>query len=447
MARSQPKPPPTHYQILQVHPAAPLELITAAYWRLVSQVHTAGRSDKAAEIAVYHLTCSYQVLANHQSRLEYDTSVGIEVRPGAPPLPAHPRTSWLSSLLSTPPPAEAGDTDVDYYELLRLDPLANPGIVAAAYHVMQNHYFRLVEKAGVSRELVDLLAESYEVISDARRRKEYDRSRKARRRALARAVKLAMQVERNGASANGRDDTTAGPADRAVNPSEGSPGAVKRSKATSRRRSASSGGQRATIRPDAPPGTHSDPEPASIKVARSLALGSATVLRLGGKQSYRLARKTSQLLRNVLVDDDEEVPVSVIDLTPMEEEALLERLSSFPDAALPSETKPKAYGSGALAHLSIVEGPGFGTTFDVDAVPCTLGEDDACDITLPGLALQQARLLHRDGQFVLFSLTDEPRTSIHGDSVAWAVLEDGDSFAVGPYLLKFESPSLTAAAH
>jgi hypothetical protein len=160
-----------------------------------------------------------------------------------------------------------------------------------------------------------------------------------------------------------------------------------------------------------------------------------------------LARKASSLLRNVLVDDDEEVPVSVIDLTPEEEEALLDRLSSFPDATLPSETQPRASRSGALAHLSIVDGPGFGTTFDVDAVPCTLGEDDACDITLPGLALQQARLLHRDGQFVLFSLTDEPKTSIHGNSIAWAVLGDGDSFAVGPYLLKFESPSLAAAAH
>ena len=448
MARSQPKPPPTHYQILQVHPAAPLELITAAYWRLVSQVHTAGRSDKAAEIAVYHLTCSYQVLANHQSRLEYDSSMGIEVRPGAPPIPPHPRTSWLSSLLSTQPPAETGDSDVDYYELLRLDPLANPGIVAAAYQVMQNHYFRLVEKAGVSRELVGLLAESYEVISEARRRKEYDRSRKARRRALARAGKAAVQVERNGGSTNGRHDITAEPTDRRVDSDEGSPGAVKRSKGASRRRSAlSSPGQSATVRPDATSEAHSDPEPASIKVARSLALGSATVLRLGGKHSFRLARKTSQLLRNVLVDDDEELPVSVIDLTPVEEEALLERLSSFPDSALPSETQPKAYGFGALAHLSIVEGPGFGTTFDVDTVPCTLGEDDACDITLPGLALQQARLLHRDGQFVLFSLTDEPRTSIHGDSVAWAVLEDGDSFSVGPYLLKFESPSLAAAAH
>jgi len=446
MARSQVKPPPTHYQILQVHPAAPLELITAAYWRLVSQVHTAGRSDKAAEIAVYHLTCSYQVLANHQSRLEYDSSLGIEVRPGAPSIPAHPRTSWLSSMLSSKPPVEAEEADVDYYELLRLDPLANPGIVAAAYLVMQNHYFRLVEKAGVSRELVDLLAESYEVIADARRRKEYDRSRKARRRALARAGAQATQLERNGASANGRHGTPGKPADASVDSREGSPGPVKRPKRTVRRGSTANG-QSVTVRSNALPAeAPSDPEPASIKIARSLALGSATAIRFGGKHSINLARKASQMLRNVLVDDDDEVPVAVIDLTPQEEEALLERLSSFPEAALPSETQPKASQFGALAHLSIVEGPGFGTTFDVDAVPCTLGEDDGCDITLPGLALQQARLLHRDGQFVLFSLTDEPKTSIHGDSVAWAVLEDGDSFEVGPYLLKFESPSLAAAA-
>ena len=83
----------------------------------------------------------------------------------------------------------------------------------------------------------------------------------------------------------------------------------------------------------------------------------------------------------------------------------------------------------------------------MDSIPFTVGEDDACDITLPGLALQQARLLHRDGQFVLFSLTDEPKTSIHGDSVAWAVLESGDSFEMGPYVLKFESASVPAGAH
>jgi curved DNA-binding protein CbpA len=438
MTRSQSKPPPTHYQILQVHPAAPLELITSAYWRLVSQVHTAGRSDKAAEVAVYHLTYSYQVLANHRSRLEYNHSLGIPEQSGIPPIPAHPRTSWLSSLLSSERPrVEADFPDVDYYELLRVDPLANPGIVAEAHVVMRNHYLRLVEKAGVSRDLIDLLTEGYEVIYDPKRRREYDRSRKARRRAQARA---AAHARRDAASVNGQHPPLE--QDIQTETSARSPAEAKRSR--SKRAPEEPGGESAsqlTTSGEGAAGTPRDAEPLSIKLARSLAVGSAAA----GKHSVNFARKASQTLRNLIVDDDEEVPVSVIELTPAEEEALLERLSTFPDAPLPSETQPNPAGNGVLAQLSIVEGPGFGTTLDIEAVPCTLGEDDSCDITLPGLARQQARLLHRDGQFVLFSLTDEPKTTIHGDSIAWAALEDGDSFSVGPYLLKFQVPSLTAA--
>src|SRR3546814_15527634 len=69
---------------------------------------------------------------------------------------------------------------------------------------------------------------------------------------------------------------------------------------------------------------------------------------------------------------------------------------------------------------SLIGGPGLGSAFDVSAVPFTLGEDEGCDIARPGLAAEQARLLHRNDQFVLYSLTDEPKTSIHGDSIAWA---------------------------
>jgi len=432
MARPQAKPPPTNYQILQVHPAAPLDLITAAYWRLVSQVHTAGRSDKAAEIAVYHLTRSYQVLANPQTRSEYDSSIGIPAQPGAPHLPVHPRASWMSSFLSGKPDmTELGGDDVDYYELLRLDPLANAGIAAEAYLVMRNYYLRLIERAGASRELIDLLAEGFEVVSDAKRRREYDRNLKARRRAAS--AKPAIVNGRHAAAAQKRGkDTDSGEefAERLTRP-----------KRTARARTATNGrGPAARSSPKVQPSdAHDVVEPASIKIVRSLASG----LRLGGKHSISLARKASQTLRDVLVDD-REAPVSVIDLTPKEEEALLERLSSFPDTVVPSETKPKASRSGVLARLSIIDGPGLGRSFDVDSVPFTLGEDDVCDITLPGLALQQARLLHRDGQFVLFSLTDEPKTSIHGNAVAWAVLENGDSFEIGPYQLTFEAATLAA---
>ena len=65
-------------------------------------------------------------------------------------------------------------------------------------------------------------------------------------------------------------------------------------------------------------------------------------------------------------------------------------------------------------------------------------------MVLPGLAAQQARLLHQNGHFILYSLSDEPRTSVHGESVTWAVLQDGDSFEIGPYQLRFDSVSMPA---
>ena len=61
-------------------------------------------------------------------------------------------------------------------------------------------------------------------------------------------------------------------------------------------------------------------------------------------------------------------------------------------------------------------------------------------------APEQARLLHRNGQFVLYSLTDEPQTTIHGDSIAWAVLQDGDSFEMVPYSLRFDAATVSAAS-
>jgi curved DNA-binding protein CbpA len=424
---------PTHYQILQVHPAAPLDLITAAYWRLVSQIHMAGRSDKAAEVAVYHLTRSYETLANAQSRMEYDKSLGLPLHPGVPVLPPGQRSSWMGSFLPGRPAAEPEEY-IDYYELLRLDPAANPGIAAEAYLVMRNYYLRLVEQTGASRELVNRLVEGYEIICDPKKRREYDRTRKAKRRIPSRAGTARSARGRTAAPPTAREqlvESTGVPADEEITTP----------KAPARRQPHINGHKSAEAgragEPAAPPG---NVEPLSFKVARSLAAGSASLF----EHSFNFARKASKTVRGAIVEDEEAISISVMELTPDEEEALLERLSSVPGSE-PSETQPPSSGSGVLGQLSIVEGPGFGRTFDIDAVPLTLGTDDACDITLPGLAAQQARLLHRNGQFVLFSLTDEPKTTIHGNSVAWGVLEDGDSFQVGPYVLKFDSAALTVA--
>jgi hypothetical protein len=145
-------------------------------------------------------------------------------------------------------------------------------------------------------------------------------------------------------------------------------------------------------------------------------------------------------VRDALLDVE---PLAGDGLSPDEERVLIDRLSSVPNS-LPVETSPPASASGLLASLTVIDGPGLGTAFEITAVPFTLGEDEGCDLALPGLAAEQARLLHRNGQFVLYSLTDEPRISIHGDSIAWAILHEGDSFEMGPYRMRFEAASVAA---
>jgi len=182
-------------------------------------------------------------------------------------------------------------------------------------------------------------------------------------------------------------------------------------------------------------------EGATLRAVQSLALGSASVLAKGGGKSLAAVKKASQLLRNILLDVE---PQTEDGLSPQEEEALLERLSQMPESVNAVESVPRTIRIGPLARLTLIGGPGLGREFEVEAVPFTLGDDPGCDVALPGLAAQQARLLHQNGHFILYSLSDEPATSVHGESVTWAVLQDGDSFEIGPYQLRFGSASLPA---
>ena len=483
MARSPSKAGPTHYQILQVHPAAPLDLITAAYWRLVGQAQAA-TPDKASEVAVYHLTRSYQVLADSHSRAEYDVFLGIPSDQLPPQVPKRRKSSWVSAIWQTEPgSAAAEDPGVDYYELLRLDPLANPAIIAEAYTSMRNCYLRLVELGKVTPALVDLLEEAHEVISDPEKRRQYDRARK----------KAKPSISSNGARAANPENSNGGPikgqcAEAPASSSDGtgrrkgsSPAKVNRNRAKDESGASKAiraktqlgtkpvGKSRSVVHQEgkaaAEPSKRGDkatalkPVPeraaddngrsshgtaqnagadagATLRAVQSLALSSASALARGGKNSISVVGKASQMLRNIFLDVE---PQTEDGLSPEEEEALLERLSQMPEATDPADPEPRSMRTGPLARVTLIGGPGLGREFEVEAVPFTLGEDAGCDIALPGLAAQQARLLHQNGHFILYSLSDEPGTSIHGESVNWAVLQHGDSFEIGPYQMRFDS--------
>jgi len=154
---------PTSYQVLHVHPGAPADLIAAAYWKLVSVVRSADPSDRTMR-ALHKLTKAYETLSTPESRSSYDAYLGIEGRLGPPSGRRSRRTNSRSN-------------GRDYYEILGVDPLAHPAVIAEAHGLMRNHYLGLVAQGRAEPQLVDLLHEAYAVLADADARRRYDEAR------------------------------------------------------------------------------------------------------------------------------------------------------------------------------------------------------------------------------------------------------------------------------
>lgn len=168
---------PDCYEVLQLHPAAPLDLLTVAYWRLAGQAQAARAWDGSAAIALHRLTRCYHTLADIGSRAAYDRAIGVEPQSLVPSVPRR-RPSVIRRVLGLRSFNHAGDLAVDYYQALRVHPAAESSIVAEAYAVMRNYYLRLVRLGREPPELLDLLEEAYAIISEPARRKEYDSQRR-----------------------------------------------------------------------------------------------------------------------------------------------------------------------------------------------------------------------------------------------------------------------------
>ncbi len=167
----------TFYEALQVHPAAPLELIAAAYWRLAGQAQTRRAVSRDAEAELHQLTRAYQTLTINQFREEYDRSIGVGVQSPAPEI-GHGRDKKPRRSRGEIRP----DADVDYYEILRVVPGAQAAIVAEAYSTLKPYYTRLVNNDYASPYLLEYLEQARFVIGDPERRLAYDEARKKRGR-------------------------------------------------------------------------------------------------------------------------------------------------------------------------------------------------------------------------------------------------------------------------
>jgi hypothetical protein len=311
------------------------------------------------------------------------------------------------------------DAGVDYYDILRVVPEAEPSIIAEAYSTLRNYYVRLVNGGYAKADLLDFLEEAYEVTSNAESRRQYDEKRN---RGGAPAVasagenghkpvagQSAVAIAPSTATAHERPSVAA-PAERMV--------LQERSAAHSVVVPAGQTEQQKTTRPAA---AAEGPRGGLL----SSIGGAGGVIGALGRQLGSLSRREQQQVEEKLAQRVQD-QVDTVEA----EEALLIRLSAT--AANNSDT---AQGLGApRARLTLIEGPGSGATFEIARFPLTLGGDGDCDITLPGLASRQARLLYRDGRFVVYNLAGPDSSA---ESAPWWILESGDDLTVGPYKLRF----------
>lgn len=377
---------PTSYEVLQVHPAAPLELITAAYWRLAGEAQSRRSVDKAAEGDLHGLTRAYQTLTNPELRVDYDRSIGVAEQHLAPQVPQSRSRGFFGRGKRDP----VGDARVDYYEILRIIPAAEGPIVEEAYSTLRTYYVRLVQSGYSPIDLLDYLEEAYSVASDPELRARYDTERNRspsvpQAEAAAAAPKPKIPEKPKPASAPARPKTSA-------------------VRASPKVRSPRSQG-----------GSH---------------LGAITgAFGAFGRQFSTMSKREQQHSDDRLSErEHDQVDTSEI------EAALLQRISSSVEAPVLSAASEEA--PRTLARLTVVDGPDNGKSFEIQSFPLTVGGGPDCDITLPGLAPEQARLLFRDGRFVVYNLAP-PDPGTGAESEAWWIVENGGDLSLGTYRLRF----------
>ena len=415
-----------YYEILQVHPAAPLDLVTAAYWRLADRLQADRESDSQAAPALHRLTKAYQTLADPNSRATYDPSIGLPSQPWYPPPPCRQRPSRSRGLfgVNRSQAPTAGDSAVDYYEVLRVDPQVGPRVLAVAYAVMRDYYLRSVLHAGEPPELMDLFEEAYDVISDPDRRQQYDAAR-ARRAPPPRQEQLP--------AAPGEPST---PRPGRRGPLRGAAGAVG-----TLALAATVGFVQFLCRA-APPAGRFLRRLSKAVLALLAALGRFLWREIGiiSPHAGRLIRNSWELVVKVSRDlagsgaarsSSAKRQFSIEE----EENILMSRL--WPTSAIAAGQAAAAREEAPTAVLVVTGGPATGKTFPLDGAPLTLGKHNGSDIVLPWVASRQTRLWAREGRFMICNLADDQPVLVNGQPVVWATLEDGDLLVVGPHTLEF----------
>lgn len=437
MADTQGLRPFDPYRTLQLHPAAPRDLVEKTYWLLASSVH----SSPVSGSRIQELNAAYAMLVDDAARRSYDEGHGVRALVD----PADRSRSPRLRLFSAKKPGVDYD---DYYHVLRIDSEADSRIIQLAY----DFWTHGLQGARVERERIE---EAHRTLSNPQLRAQYD----ARRAAPATPQKVEITEKVHGQIQNARHNGNATsqtvPAHLAKDPRtapsvETPPASRSVSAAPPGVRPvellASAGAEAATetpaisalspAEPAAPQpavavSVEAPPPPAAEPVAPA---AHASLAPLPAPSAHPLApatrlpagRQLAEAQQNRLLQLREDA-VTLVDPAPAFAPAAPEQLD-------------------APATLAFISGPRTGERIEL-AADVTLGSDSGCAIVLEDAAAnierEHARLMRR-GATYMFSDVAGHDTMIAGRPPALPVvlLEDADEIQIGVHRMRFATPML-----
>jgi DnaJ-class molecular chaperone len=177
--------------------------VAEAYWYLAGKLRAELPVRRSAERELLALNTAYAALAVAEQRQAYDATVSrvMEIRrERAERARARTERPLLTRLFGTPESPQRNS-----YELLRIDPSAEPPLIARAYSILRTLHLR--EGAGEApKEYLTELTTALTTLLDGGSRAAYDESLKAAAAARASSVPAAELGESEAGSGGGSAD-------------------------------------------------------------------------------------------------------------------------------------------------------------------------------------------------------------------------------------------------
>ena len=162
---------PTAYEILGVHPTAPVDLVSSCYWNLAKELQARRGNDHRMDLVLHHVMKAYETVSDSAKRAEYDASIGHKDEPLSKRRFKPAKRSGFGALLGRKSKLHI---QADPYEVMGLHPNALPASIRDAHRIMKDQYLRLPPESRRRVQLMRMLDESYAVLSDPDKRAQYD---------------------------------------------------------------------------------------------------------------------------------------------------------------------------------------------------------------------------------------------------------------------------------